>query len=308
MRRGCFRLARGVAIPPDPVLGPKGEQATVQQFGMMSKFRPTYSTFTFYNKPMRPLRAIIDKRNLPPVLYDKADQLLVMENALQCKRLENQLEVLRHQMQLGSLRMNDELINDLFLKNDDALRPHMHDLWFHELGLCRQQHVISHIPAYQLIPIVSLISHDFELGRIDSYQVEELYQALSNVVVAHPDSVKRELANSVIRCHALDGNVEKAFAVIHDMRANNVRRNHVTYAPLFRLARKRQDVGLDMELRRLVLDVEGGRLNKWIWIDAARISNIGLVFLRYNWLPIAYFLLSLAGAATIHLLLITGIL
>jgi pentatricopeptide repeat protein len=127
-------------------------------------------------------------------------------------------------------------------------------------------------------------------------------------VVAHPDAVKRELANSVVRCHALDGNVEKALGVIHDMKANNVRRNHITYAPLFRLARKRKDVGLDMELRRVVREVEGGLLNKWIWIDAARVANVGLVFLRYNWLPISYFMLSCCGAATIHLLLVTGIL
>ena len=258
---------------------------------------------------MKPLRAIIDTRILPPVLYNKIDSLIEMEKALQHRRLENQLVTLSHQLRFTNLRLNEDILNQLLLREDenDAHRPDMHTLWFHEQGLGSHAHVLSHMPSHQLIPVISLIASDFERGRIDSTQVDDLYCALNDVCVGQSSAVKRELANAAIRCHALDGNVERAFAVIHDMRANKLRRNHVTYAPLFRLARKNKDIDLDIDLRRLIRDVEGGRMNKWIWIDCARLMHVILVFIRFNWVAISYTMITIAGAIFIHYMIVWGL-
>jgi pentatricopeptide repeat protein len=302
MLKFCRVRARG-HFEPEMYLG-NLRKPTPSELGGVPKIRNIKTHFT-QQKPARPLRAVLSTRNLPPVLYEATDQLVTLENALTTQRVEMQVANSLHQLSLG-VRNADDFI-ETHLCADDGRRPTMHDIWFHERGLAQQQHVVSVLPAYQMVPLVSVVAHDFDEGRLDILQVEELYEAMSDTVVAHHESVRRELANTMVRCYALEGNIEKALGVVHDMKGKNVRRSFVTYAPLFRLARKNDDAALHEELQDVIYDLEGGAINKILYIDIPRVAALGWVFVRFNWFTIVTISTCLAGTGTAMVITYTGL-
>lgn len=254
--------------------------------------RPIYADFLNI-QPGRPIRAILDRRILPPVLYEKADQLVAINEAYAESRVELQVKLTISQLAVG-VRNADEFIQKHLMAGDH--RPTLHDLWFKdEVGLAYHQHVVSALPAHELVPIASLLGYDFKIGRIDLPRAEEVFHALSDSTVAHSAVARRELFNQMVRCYALADEADKGMEVIRTMKAGQIRRTFVTYAPLFRLARKKQDPVLYERLNVLVRECEGGLFNKWLFIDMPRLVHILWVAVRFSWAQLSVLLVVFAG-------------
>merc|ERR1712146_243149 len=146
-----------------------------------------------------------------------------------------------------------------------------------------------------MIPFISLLAQDFDKKRVDIDQVEAVYHAMSESIVAHDAVVKRELCNTVLRCYVKNGDIGKALTVVHEMKANNVRRNFITYAPLFRHARANMDIELDDEIRAMIREIEGGTIAKALFIDIPRVFALFWVAVRWNWKAIWTCILCLGG-------------
>jgi pentatricopeptide repeat protein len=276
----------------------------VRRVGAVPRIRPTYTSLN-RQKPQRLMRAVVRKcKTKLPVLWQRQDQIIELQNALVVRRHEMQVLHTTQQLSL-TLRNADDFVQKHLL--DNKHRPTLHTLWFHERGLQRQQHVVSLMPSHTMIPFISLLATDFEKKRCDIEQVEQVYHAMSESLVAHDAIVKRELCNTMIRCYVLDGELQKALTIVHDMKANGVRRNFVTYAPLFRHARNNMDVELDDEIRDLIHEVEGGTINKAVFIDGPRVLSLGWVFVRYHWAFIWSCILVVSGLITALVLIAIGI-
>jgi pentatricopeptide repeat protein len=296
------KLCRGYVKPE--ILNGDPNRYNVRRVGAVPRVRNIYKSLT-RSKPQPLMRAVVAKpRSKMPVLWQRADMLIEMHNALMIRRHEQQVEHTSKQLSV-TLRNADDFIQKHLI--DNKHRPTLHTLWFHERGLQRQQHVISLMPSHTMIPFISLLAEDLEKKKVTIDEVEEVYHALSESTVAHADIVKRELNNTMLRCYVLNGDLDKALTVVHDMKANEVRRNFVTYAPLFRHARNNMDVELDDEVRDLIREVEGGAIAKAVYIDAPRVLSLGWVAVRYNWAFIWSCILVLSGFVTGLFLLFVGL-
>jgi pentatricopeptide repeat protein len=295
-------LCRGYQKPE--ILGGNPNRYNVRRIGAVPRVRNIYKSLSRH-QPQKLLRAVVAKpRSKMPVLWQRADMLIEMHNALIVKRHEQQVEHTSKQLSV-TLRNADDFIQKHLIDNQH--RPSLHTLWFHDRGLQRQQHVIALMPSHSMIPFISLLAEDLEEGKVTIDQVEEVYHALSESTVAHADIVKRELNNTMLRCYVLSGNLDKALTVVHDMKANDVRRNFITYAPLFRHARNNMDVELDDEIRDMIREVEGGAIAKAVYIDTPRVLSLGWVFIRYNWAFIWSCILVVSGFITGIVLLALGL-
>ena len=259
-------------------------QITATLIGGHPKVKAAYNHFN-NQAPMRPLRAIGLSTSLPPVLYERADQLMLIDNALAHKRLDNQVSVTLSQMSLG-MRNAEEFLEVHVLAKE--MRPSLHQLWFHEEhGLRQHQHVLSGLTTQHIVPLVSLLSYDYEKGRMELYQAEECFVELIDASVGNSTIVHREICNQMIRCYALAGEFGKAVDLIDEMKRRNIRRNFITYAPIFRMIRKAEDAEGHIAFNAFVVQTEGGILNKFMFIDVPRMVHPGWVMIRWNWIAIS---------------------
>ena len=106
--------------------------------------------------------------------------------------------------------------------------------------------------------------------------------------VAQPKIVQREIGNQMIRAFCLEEDVDKALQVVEEMKRKGIRRNHVTYSPIFRVLRKNEDVEGHMRLKQYVRDTEGGPLVKLLYIDIPRALYGFVVVARFNWIIISF--------------------
>lgn len=279
--RVCRVLRRG-RMDVEPWMGVSCYPVGPTLVGGVPTVRPGYDHFKF-TRAERPLRAIGLDKPLPPVLFNRMDQIMLIENALALQRTENQISVALSQLALGVRNADDFLENHLMRKEQ---RPSIHALWFHEGGLREHPHVLSGLAAHHLVPLFSLVSYDVERGKMSLYAAEELYEELMDCSVAQPKIVQRELANQMVRAYCLNDDYDKAIRVVDEMKAKHIRRNFVTYAPLFRMIRAKQDVGQQVKLLDYMYATEGGRLPKFLFIDVPRMLYMFGVFLRYNWVTI----------------------
>ncbi|RNF10048.1 hypothetical protein TraAM80_01786 [Trypanosoma rangeli] len=157
----------------------------------------------------------------------------------------------------------------------------------HEEGLRRHQHVLPTLGAYHLVPLFSVLAYDVECGGMSVYEAVELYEELMDFSVAQPKVVHRELTNQMVRCYCLNEEYEKALGVVLEVKAKEIRRTFVTYAPLFRIIRASEDAERQLTLLKFVYDVEGGRLLKLLYIDIPRMLYMFGVFVCYNWVFIS---------------------
>lgn len=302
MLRYCRCLRRG-ASEPIP-LGGKYRKPAPRRFGGVPMIRPIHFDF-MYMRPAKPLRAILENRALPPVLYEKADQIVAIDDALVESRVELQVHMTLTQLS-KSVRNADDFIRQHMLGTDT--RPSLHALWFHPVvGLGSNQHVISLLPTHEIVPLASLLSYDYRHGKMDLAMAEQTFRALSDSTVAHSVVARRELYNQMIRCYALADEPEKALELIREMKACHLRRTFVSYAPLFRLARKKSDVDLHEKVSTVLRECEGGLANKWLYIDVPRVTHIFWVFVRYNWAAISLVLLTLSGCVSSILFMMSGV-
>lgn len=252
-----------------------------------------------HQQPQRPIRAVGIDKVLPPVLFNRMDQIILIENALALQRTENQISVTLAQLALGIRNAENFLEKHLMNKE---VRPSIYTLWFHDDGLRAHQHILSTLGPHHLVPLFSLVSYDVERGKMSVVEAVELYEELMDCSVAQPKIVQRELANQMIRVHCLNDDYEKAIGVIDEMRAKHIRRSFVSYAPLFRMIRAREDAAQHVELLRHVNMVEGGHLQKFLFIDMPRNAYLFGVFLRYNWIPLNILVTTLSTAALLKYL------
>lgn len=251
--------------------------------GGQPKVRPGYTHF-LNQKPQRPLRAIGFSTPLPPVLYNRMDQIMEIEKALAIQRTELQVSVTLSQLSVG-IRNAEEFLQEHLL--DREVRPSIHTIWFHEEnGLRQHPHVLSTLSAHHLVPLFSLISYDVEKGKMTLQEAERLYEELMDCSVAQPKIVQREIANQMVRAYCLADRLEDAQNVIAEMQRRQVRRTFVTYAPLFRWIRAREDPAEHIALLQFMYRMEGSRLLKVLMIDVPRWSYAWGVLMRYYWIPI----------------------
>lgn len=303
MLRNSRRYFRGY-FDPEPIAG-FNFGFTPSRVGGTPRVQPVYQDLT-YQQPQRPLRAEKPLKNLPPVLYTKSDQVMEIHQALVKSRTKNQIRNSMNQLSLA-VRNADVYIKDVILKDKVGARPHIHDMVFAPGGFNQKQHILSNLPTHQVIPFLSLISYDYEEGRIDFVQAEECVHALADSTVGHSKMVQRELFNQYIRICALEENTEKAFGAVREMRAKNIRRNYVTYAPLFRLARQKMDDDLHIAVTDLASDVEGGLVRKFFFIDIPRMTSVVTVFIRFFWRQIVTVMLVAGGLASAFVMLWLGL-
>lgn len=300
------RTARRGFYDPDMGFVP---QHSPRRIGGTPRIHPVFTDF-LYQSPERPVRAdpeaVKKDAKLLPVLYHRQDQLMELHNALAETRRKNQVRNAMNQLNLA-VRNVDVYIKDIVMKDKIGRRPHIHDMVFQPGGLSDRQHILSCLPTHQMIPILSLISYDFESKRITLAEVEQVVQALADSTVGHSKAVQRELFNQYIRCCALDENSGKAVAAVREMKNKGIRRNHVTYAPLFRLARKKMDADFHIALTDLASDVEGGMLKKLVRIDIPRFFSVFLVIVRFWWMQIVTVLLVAGGLCSAILLAWLGL-
>ena len=274
-----FRFCRGTPyyIPPG---GWSAHAITADHVGGSPIIRPFYKHFNF-QKPQRPLRNLggMDVP-LPPVLFNKVDQIMLLERALVVQRMENQVSQTLSQLAFN-IRNADEYVDKFLLKKD--VRPSLHLLWFHDRGLREHQHILSILSPKQLVPLFSLLSHDVERGKMTLQEAEAVYVEIIDSTVASPKLVRREICNGMVRACALCGEYDKALEVILEMKNKDIRRTFITYAPLFRLIRKEVDVNRALHLQEFLRKTEGGSFNKFLWIDVARVFHMFFVFLRWSW-------------------------
>lgn len=268
---------------------------TPKMVGGQAAVRPGYVHLKFM-RAERPVRAIGLNVSLPPVLYQRQDQIVAIENAIALQRIEHQISVTLSQLALG-IRNADEFVEKHLLNKE--VRPSMHALWFHEAGLRQHQHVLSGLGAHHLVPLFSLISHDTETGKMQVHEAVELYEELMDSTVAHAKIVQRELANQMVRVHCLNGDMERALDIVNEMKLKGIRRTFVTYAPLFRMLRAEDDALRHEQLLAFMYRVEGGKLAKLLYIDVPRIMYMFGVTIRYNWAAI-YFAFVVISTAVVY--------
>lgn len=291
-------LARG-KVDAVPWMGHSIHPITPQFVGGQPKIRPGY-THLCNQRPQRPLRAIGFDKPLPPVLYNRMDQLMQIENALALQRVERQVAATLSQLAVGIRNAEDFIEEHLFQRE---VRPSIYTIWFHEVeGLRRHPHVLETLAAHHLVPLFSLMSYDVEKGKMTAYEAEELYAELTDCSVAQPRIVQREIANQMVRVYCLEDRYDDAVLVIEEMARRGVRRTFVTYAPLFRMIRAREDAEKHMELLRFVYRIEGGRLMKILFIDVPRWHYALGVAIRHNWLAINCVFTVLGTWFTLHYL------
>lgn len=295
-RRSLPRAARGKA-EAQPWMGRQIHPVGPKLVGGQAKVRPGYTHFC-NQRPQRPLRAIGFSTPLPPVLYNRADQLMQIENALAVQRAERQVSVTLSQLAVGIRNAEEYIEEHLF---DREVRPSIHLIWFHEReGLRRHTHVVQALAAHHLVPLFSLISYDFEKGRMTLHETKELYEDLVDAAVAQPRIVQREIANHMVRVYCLEEDHDSALEVVAEMQRRGVRRTFVTYAPLFRMVRRTEDAERHLELLAFIHKVEGGAAMKLLMIDIPRWFYFFGVAIRYHWLLINCIFTSLATWATLH--------
>ena len=281
---------------------------SAKRFGGVPKIRPVARDFV-NARPERPVRAIASQTLLPPVLYNKVDQLMELNNALACRRLEMRVMMTVSQLALGP-RNADDYISETLLSREvkTESRPNLYQLWFSDNGFQANEHVLHNLGPHELVPIVSLLSYDYANGHMDLYQAEELSKALLTSLGAHSKKTVREVCNQMVRVYALAQQPEKGLKMLTEMKQRHVRRNFVSYAPLFRLARKNLDVDLHIATTSLCLQLEGGRLMKAVFIDIPRVLAVVLVFIRFYWLPIHLLLITIVGGIAVHIYAVTMVL
>lgn len=233
--------------------------------------------------PERPVRAIGVTNTKEIALYNRLDQILLIEKALAIHRVENQIAATLSQLALGIRNADNFLERHILAK---ASRPSIHTLWFHQDGLRDHQHILSSLAAHHIVPLFSVISYDVEKEKMTVIQAEELYEELMDCSVAQPKIVQRELSNQMVRSYCLHDDFNKALEVIDEMKTRDIRRTFVTYAPLFRMVRAAEDAEKHLRLLQYMYRVEGGRWQKFLLIDVPRSLYMGGVFLRYNWIAI----------------------
>ncbi|KAG5476928.1 hypothetical protein LSCM1_05261 [Leishmania martiniquensis] len=280
MRTG--RLLRRGHMEVEPWMGACRYPVGPSLVGGVPIVRAGYDHFKFM-RPQTPLRAVGLDAPLPPVLFNRMDQIVLIENALALQRTENQISVTLSQLALGIRNAENFLEKHLMSKD---VRPSIHTLWFHEGGLREHPHVLAGLAAHHLVPLFSLVSYDVERGKMTVFQAEELYEELMDCSVAQPKIVQRELANQMVRVYCLNGDYDNAIRVVDEMSAKRIRRTFVTYAPLFRMIRAAKDVEQQVKLLTYMYRTEGGRLPKFLFIDVPRMLYMFGVFARYNWVPI----------------------
>ncbi|EPY41966.1 hypothetical protein AGDE_01957 [Angomonas deanei] len=285
------------SMPIEPWMGTYHYPISPNLTGAVSCVQPGHDHWK-YLKPGRPLRAIGIDKPLPPVLFNRMDQIILIENALALQRVENQISVTLSQLSLGVRNAENFLENHLLNKE---VRPSIHTLWFHEEGLRHSAHVLSNLGAHHLVPLFSLVSYDVERGKMTMYEAEELYEELMDCSVAQPKIVQRELANQMIRVYCLHDEYDKCFEVLEEMKAKGIRRTFVTYAPIFRYNRLKEDAEKQSELLQLMYKLEGGRINKFVYIDIPRMLYMYGVFIRYNWVAINFLFSTFVTAALLYL-------
>nr|CCC94683.1 conserved hypothetical protein [Trypanosoma congolense IL3000] len=264
--------------------------------GGMSSVKPAYNHYKMM-RPQRPLRAIGINVTLPPVLYDRIDQIMQIENAIAIQRVERQVEMALSQLALG-IRNADDFIEKHLLHT--STRPSLNALWFHDGGIRQHQHILSTLAAHHLVPLFSLLSYDVECGKMSLHMAEEVYEELIDCSVAQPKVVQRELTNQMVRAYCLHDEFDKAIGVVSDMKARNIRRTFVTYAPLFRMVRAKEDAVAQLRLLQFVYSIEGGRLQKFLFIDVPRLAYVLGVFIRYNWVTINCIFTAVSTIAVLH--------
>jgi pentatricopeptide repeat protein len=263
--------------------------------GGTAAVRPGYFHFK-YMRAERPVRTIGLHISLPPVLYNRQDQIILIENALALSRIENQISVTLSQLAVG-IRNAEEFVEKYLINKE--VRPSMHTLWFHEHGLRNQQHLLSSLSSHHLVPMFSLISHDVESGKMQVHEATELYEELMDSTVAHAKIVQRELGNQMVRVYCLNGDYERACGVVEEMKAKGIRRTFVTYAPMFRMIRGTEDAVQHEALLQFLYKVEGGKIAKFLYVDVPRMMYMFGVMIRYNWMLI-YFTFVTTGSAAVY--------
>lgn len=255
-----------------------------RHIGGTAAVRPGYFHFK-HMRAERPVRALGLNVALPPVLYNRQDQIIQIENALALTRIENQISVTLSQLAVG-IRNAEEFVEKYLINKE--VRPSMHTLWFHENGLRNQQHLLSSLSSHHLVPMFSLISYDVESGKMQTHEAVELYEELMDSTVAHSQIVRRELANQIVRVHCLNNDYDSACLVVEEMKQKGIRRTFVTYAPLFRMIRGQDDAVQHEKLLQLMSTVEGGQIAKFLYIDVPRMMYMFGVAIRYNWMAIYF--------------------
>jgi pentatricopeptide repeat protein len=278
-----------------PWMGVQCFPVEARHIGGTPSVRPAYFHFK-HMRAERPVRALGMNVPLLPVLYNRQDQIVQIENALALSRIENQITVTLAQLAIG-IRNAEEFV-DKYLINKEV-RPSMHTLWFHEGGLRNQQHLLSSLSSHHLVPMFSLISHDVESGKMQTHQAIELYEELMDSTVAHAQIVQRELANQMVRVHCLNDDYEKAVEVVEEMKQRGIRRTFVTYAPMFRMIRGQDDAAQHERLHQFMYKVEGGSIAKFLYVDVPRMLYMFGVMIRHNWIAI-YFTFVCCGSAAFY--------
>ncbi|CBH16947.1 hypothetical protein, conserved [Trypanosoma brucei gambiense DAL972] len=280
-----------------PWMGVGCYPVTPSFIGGMLSVKPAYNHYKMM-RPQRPLRAIGTNVTLPPVLYNRLDQIVQIENAIALQRVERQVEMTLSQLALGIRNAEDFLEKHLL---HAPVRPSLHMLWFHEDGIRKNQHILSTLGAHHLVPLFSLLAYDVERGKMSLHMAEELYDELMDCSVAQPKVVQRELTNQMVRAYCLHDEFEKALDVVSEMKAKGIRRTFVTYAPIFRMIRSKEDVETHLKLEQFMRDAEGGRLQKLCFIDVPRIFYVFGVFIRYNWAAINSIFTAICTIGALHL-------
>lgn len=303
MLRSTRRFFRGY-FDPEPVAG-HNFGFTPARIGGTPRVQPCYQDLT-YQQPERPLRAEKPLKNLPPVLYTKSDQVMEIHMALVKSRTKNQIRNAMNQLNLA-VRNADVYIKDVILKDKVGARPHIHDMVFAPGGFNQKQHILANLPTHQIVPFLSLVSYDYEEGRIDFHQATEVVHAFADSTVGHSKMVQREIYNQYVRVCALEQNAEKAFSAVREMKAKGIRRNYVTYAPIYRLARQKMDDDLHIAVTDLASDVEGGLVKKFFLIDVPRVFSVVTVFVRFFWRQIVTLMLVAGGLLSAFVMLWVGL-
>lgn len=255
---------------------------SLKKIGGIPRLRPIFFHFN-YIRPERPIRAVANKQSTALMLADRADQLALIENALQLRRAENQVELMLLQLNLSVRNADDFIDKHLLPEKKERSRPNVHVIFFHDQGLVNKPHILSNLATHHIVPLLSLVSYDVEKKAISLYEAEQIFNFASDVLVSHSVCAQREICNQFIRSCCLHGNTEKAIEVLYHMKRKSIRRTFVTYAPLFRLARTNDDLELQMQVDAILLQLEGGRLQKFLFIDLPRLVHVFWVAVRFNW-------------------------
>jgi len=283
---GIFR--RGYKVPYQMY---PSERPSIQQLGGEPRVRRLHDCFYEDTPPQPPLRVQYVHTAYPPVLFNRQEHLASLDAALAPHRVPNQLRDTIKQLEIG-VRNAEEYIQKHLLPAQ--YRPTSLQLWSTVMEQ-RKGHVFAALPTHHMVPVVSMLLADFTEGKMTLPEAEETYRIMLSLTSSHDAAVKREIGNVMVRVYTLAGEYDKAMAVIRSMKARKVRRNFVTYAPLYRVARINENVEMHLQLGKLVHDVEGGSVGKFLRIDIPRMWGLLLVPVRYSWAFIHSCLLLLAS-------------